>query len=76
MVKVAALVMGIVGAFAVFYGLVLLLVGDEQSLAFVGYTWRAGDVAGVWAWALLLAGAALLAAAAYVFLRARRRPAG
>lgn len=75
MATIAAWVMGIVGAIAVFFGLVFLLVADDDTVAFAGFTWRAGEVASVWAWGLLIAGVALLAAAAAV-LRLRRARGG
>ena len=76
MIKVAALAIAIVGAIAVFFGLVFMLAGDEETIALAGFMWQAGDVPHVWGWVLLAGGAALLAAAATAFLRARRPRAG
>ena len=74
--RLAAWVMGIAGAIAVFFGLVFLLAADDATVAFAGFTWLAGDVASAWAWLLLAGGVALLAGAAAIVMRLRRPPTG
>ena len=69
-------ILGIFGGIAAFLGLFILLGDEDQFVGFGGdWSWRVGDIDSVWAYVLLIAGAALLVGAvAMVFAGRRRTP--
>jgi len=78
MTRVTELVLGIFGAIAACFGLVLLFAGEDQYVGFVGfgsgYTWRVSDVAAAWAYGLLTAGVVLLVVVLAMVVRDHRHP--
>jgi hypothetical protein len=73
-VRVSEWVLGIAGAIAVFFGLVLVFVAEDEYVAFAGSAWRAGDIAAGWTYGLLIGGVVLLAIALALVVRGLRHP--
>jgi TRAP-type C4-dicarboxylate transport system permease small subunit len=60
MLRAAEWVLGIVGAGVTAFGLVILLVAEDQYVALFGATWRAGDIPPGVSYGLLAGGVALM----------------
>lgn len=73
--RVSAVVVGIIGGISGLLGGVILLGGDDQHIGLGGdLSWRVGDIAAGWGYALLALAAGCLIAA--IGLATRRRHAG
>ena len=73
--KAVAWILGIAAAVAVFCGMMILFAGDDQYLGISGdVSWRIGDIAPAWGYALLIGGGVLLLAVlGWALLRRDRR---